>query len=168
MKSYSLQQLAEEVGAEVVGDGSVSVHTIGTLSSAGEGQISFLSNSKYRSQLADTTASAVIIGADDLPHCPCAALVMDNPYVGFALVAQILDSTPDAASDISPQASIDNTATLGANVKIGPFVVIESGVSIGDDVQIGAGCFIGKGTEIGQGTKIWANTTLYHLSLIHI
>ncbi|TDF39546.1 UDP-3-O-(3-hydroxymyristoyl)glucosamine N-acyltransferase [Alteromonadaceae bacterium M269] len=166
MSNYSLQQLAEEVGAKLVGDGDIAIHSIGTLSSAGDGQISFLSNSKYRSQLSETKASAVIVGEDDLPHTPCAALVMKNPYVGFALVAQILDSTPDAASEISPQASIDNTATLGANVKVGPFVVIESGVCIEDDVQIGAGCFIGKDTRVGKGTKIWANTTLYHNVII--
>jgi UDP-3-O-[3-hydroxymyristoyl] glucosamine N-acyltransferase len=162
MISYSLKQLAEQVGAEVAGDENTLVTSIGTLAASVEGQISFLSNSKYRSQLSDTKASAVIISPDDVPHCPCAALVMANPYVGFARVAQILDTTPDAASDISPQASIDNTATLGTNVKVGPFVVIEAGADIGDDVQIGAGCFIGKDTVIGQGTKIWANTTLYH------
>lgn len=162
MTSYSLKQLAEEVGAEVAGDENTLVTSVGTLAASGDGHISFLSNSKYRNQLSETKASAVILSPDDLPHCPCAALVMSNPYVGFARVAQILDTTPDAASDISPQASIDNTATLGANVKIGPFAVIEAGVTIGDDVQIGAGCFIGKDVSIGQATKVWANTTLYH------
>jgi UDP-3-O-[3-hydroxymyristoyl] glucosamine N-acyltransferase len=162
MTEYSLKQLAQEVGAEVVGDDSVLVNSIGTLATSAEGQISFLSNSKYRSQLSDTKASAVILSPDDVEHCPSAALVMSNPYVGFARVAQMLDTTPDAADDISPQASIDNTATLGSNVKIGPFAVIESGVTLSDDVQIGAGCFVGKNTTIGRGTKIWANTTLYH------
>ena len=73
---------------------------------------------------------------------------MQNPYVGFALAAQLLDTTPSAAHDISPQASIADDVVLGKNVKIGAFAVIEQGVKLADDVEIGPGCFIGQQVEI--------------------
>lgn len=162
MKAYSLQQLADHIGARVHGDPDLQIHAVSTLARAGKGQISFLSNSKYRSQLADTSADAVILHANDLPHCPCAALVMDNPYVGFALVAQLMDTTPAAAQGISPLAVIADDAVLGQGVAIGPHAVVESGVVLGDNVQVGAGCFIGKNARLGARTKLWANVTIYH------
>ncbi len=69
---------------------------------------------------------------------------MRNPYLTYARMAQILDTTPRPAQDIAPSAVIDATATLGKNVSIGPNAVIESDVVLGDNVVIGAGCFVGK------------------------
>lgn len=162
MKPVSLRELAQHLGAKLVGDGELMIQSVSTLSRAGKGQISFLSNSKYRSQLADTSASAVILTEDDLPHCPCAALVLDNPYVGFALVAQLMDSTPAAADSISAKAVIAEDVVLGEGVVVGANAVIEAGVILGDKVQIGAGCVIGRNCRIGARTKLWANVTLYH------
>ncbi|MCV2884999.1 UDP-3-O-(3-hydroxymyristoyl)glucosamine N-acyltransferase [Aestuariibacter sp. AA17] len=166
MKSYTLQEIADHIGAELhlhEGDSaSTSIHSIGTLANAGIGQISFLSNSKYRSQLEDTTAQAVILHPDDLPHCSCSALMTENPYLGFAYAAQLLDTTPDAASEIASSAVIGDSVSMGDGVKIGANAVIESGVTLGDYVQIGAGCVIGKNASIKKHTKLWANVTVYH------
>ncbi|GAB3022155.1 UDP-3-O-(3-hydroxymyristoyl)glucosamine N-acyltransferase [Bowmanella dokdonensis] len=162
MQQYSLRQLADHIGARIEGDESILIHSVGTLAGAGKGQISFLSNSKYRSRLADTSAEAVILHADDLPHCSCAALVMDNPYVGFALVAQLMDTTPAAAESVSPHAVIAPDAKFGEGVVIGAHAVIEAGVELAEGVQIGAGCVIGRNSRIGARSKLWANVTLYH------
>ena len=67
-----------------------------------------------------------------------------RPYVGFARVAQLLDTTPQPAMDIHPSAVIAADVQLGERVAIGANAVIESGVVLGDDVRIGPGCFVGK------------------------
>ena len=166
MHSISLRALAEKIGAELVlaqGDSAeTEVSSLATLASATIGQISFLSNSKYRSQLVDTAAQAVILHSDDLPHCSRSALVMENPYLGFAIAAQLLDSTPKAAHDIAASAVIADDVVMGQNVTVGANAVIETGVVLGDDVDIGPGSFVGKNTRIGDGTKLWANVTVYH------
>ncbi|GAB5382064.1 MAG: UDP-3-O-(3-hydroxymyristoyl)glucosamine N-acyltransferase [Aliiglaciecola sp.] len=170
MKSISLKELAEKIGAtlHLSADDTeqTQIDSLSTLANAGIGQISFLSNSKYRSQLADTTAQAVILHPDELSHCPGSALVHENPYVGFALAAQALDSTPDAACGIHPSAVIADDVEMGTNVHLGANAVIESGVKLGDNVQVGAGTFIGKNSEIGRHTKLWANVTIYHNTVI--
>ncbi|AWL12602.1 UDP-3-O-(3-hydroxymyristoyl)glucosamine N-acyltransferase [Saliniradius amylolyticus] len=162
MESYTLARLAEHIGAQVHGDGSVTVESLATLQDAVKGQISFLANSKYASQLCDTQASAVIVQAEHLSECPCSALVMDNPYVGFALAAQLMDTTPVAAKDISSKAVVADDVVLGEGVSIGPGAVVESGAQLAAGVQIGPNCFVGKDVHIGEGTKLWANVTLYH------
>ena len=166
INTISLKDIAAAIGAELHlaegDDPSILISSIATLAKAGNGQISFLANSKYRSQLENTRAQVVILSSADLSHCKVSALVMDSPYVGFAKVAQLLDTTPAAAHDISSHATIASDVRLGANVKIGPNAVIESGVLLGDNVQIGAGCFVGQGSNIGANTKLWANVTVYH------
>ncbi|STJ16764.1 UDP-3-O-[3-hydroxymyristoyl] glucosamine N-acyltransferase [Escherichia coli] len=119
-------------------------------------------NPKYREHLGLCQASAVVMTQDDLPFAKSAALVVKNPYLTYARMAQILDTTPQPAQNIAPSAVIDATAKLGNNVSIGANAVIESGVELGDNVIIGAGCFVGKNSKIGAGSRLWANVTIYH------
>jgi UDP-3-O-[3-hydroxymyristoyl] glucosamine N-acyltransferase len=160
--SYTLTDIAKHIGATVKGDGNITVSSLATLATAKNDQIAFLANSKYQSQLANTAAAAVIVSPDLAELCPTNALIMANPYMGYAMVAQLLDSTPSPATDIHPSAVIDATATIGKHVAIGANAVIESGVVIADNAVIGAGCFIGKDSVIGEGTKLWANVSVYH------
>jgi len=160
--TYSLAYLAEYLGAQLVGNGAEQISAVATLENADKGTITFLSNSKYRKFLEQTNASVVLVSEQDMAYCPVAALVVADPYVAFAKVAQLLDSTPAIAIGVASTASIHPTAQLGENVHIGEFAVISAGAVIGDNVQIGAGCFIGEQAQIGAGSKIWPRVSLYH------
>lgn len=160
--SYSLAEIANKIGATVHGDEQCEIGSIATLNTAQVGQIAFLANSKYSAQLATTNASAVIISNKELENCRSNALVMDNPYMGYALVAQLLDTTPKPANSIHPSAIVDESAVLGDNVTIGANAVIEADVSIANNVSIGAGCFIGIAARIGAHSTIWPNVSIYH------
>jgi len=160
--SYTLKQLADKIGAEVHGDEGYLIDSLATLSMANAQQISFLANKKYNQQLASTNAGAVIISSQSLSDCKTNALVMDNPYLGYALTAQMLDTTPKPAQNIHPSAQISTDVSLGKNVAIGANAIIEQGVVIGDNAIIGAGCFIGEESKIGEHTKLWANVSIYH------
>ncbi|PIJ49823.1 UDP-3-O-(3-hydroxymyristoyl)glucosamine N-acyltransferase [Erwinia sp. OLTSP20] len=162
MSLIRLADLAQQLDAELHGDGSVAISGIASMQSAQSGQITFLSNSRYREQLAECQASAVVLTQDDLPWCRSAALVVKNPYLTFARMAQLLDTTPKPADGIAASAVIDASARLGKNVAVGANAVIESGAELGDNVIIGPGCFVGKKARIGAGTRLWANVTIYH------
>jgi UDP-3-O-[3-hydroxymyristoyl] glucosamine N-acyltransferase len=168
--THTLASIASTINADLVipaiFDASkvskVEIVGLATLANAGKGQIAFLANSKYKQHLLGTKASGVILNAEALPNCEVPALVMDNPYMGYALLANLLDSTPKTASGIHSTATIADTAILGENVSIGANAVIEKGVSLADNVSIGAGCFIGQNVKIGSSTALWANCTVYH------
>ncbi|QSX41862.1 UDP-3-O-(3-hydroxymyristoyl)glucosamine N-acyltransferase [Shewanella cyperi] len=162
MASVTLGELATLLNAELRGDANIAINSVATLESAQSGQISFLANSKYRSQLDSTRASAVLLTAADAEQYQGMALVLRDPYVGFARVAQLLDTTPKAAEGIHPSAQIDPSAMLGEGVAIGANAVIGPRVILGEKVQIGPGCVIGQDCILGSGTKLWANVTLYH------
>lgn len=162
MPSIRLADLAQQLDAQVHGDGDLVITGIASMHSAQPEQITFLSNSRYREQLASCNAGAVVLTEADLPFCKVAALVVENPYFTYARMAQIMDTTPQPAQDIAPSAVISPQATLGEGVSVGANTVIESGVVLGDNVVIGAGCFIGKNTHIGAGSRLWANVSIYH------
>ncbi|MBY5921370.1 UDP-3-O-(3-hydroxymyristoyl)glucosamine N-acyltransferase [Ferrimonas balearica] len=162
MTTMTLAQLASALGARLQGNGDTLIEGVATLSNANASQIAFLANSKYRSQLDSTAAGAVILSEADAEHFTGNALIMANPYLGYAQVAQLLDTTPDSAEGVHPTAVVHPEATLGDNVSVGANAVIEAGAVIGDNTQIGPGCVIGRGAQVGAGTKLWANVTLYH------
>jgi len=168
--TYTLAEIAKKLDAKLVIplelDASAvtqrQISSLATLANAAEGQVAFLANSKYQQQLSSTKASAVIVAPDAVEACQVSALVMDNPYMGYAILANLLDSTPKVACGIHKSAVIADDVLLGDNVSIGANAVIESGVQLADNVSIGAGCFIGQGVKIGESTSLWANITIYH------
>ncbi|GIU21244.1 UDP-3-O-(3-hydroxymyristoyl)glucosamine N-acyltransferase [Shewanella colwelliana] len=162
MKSYTIKEIAAYLNAEVQGDDSVEITRVATLEKAQVGEISFLANPKYQSQLEGTAASAVLLSPQSAQGFVGNAIVLKDPYVGFARVAQLLDTTPRAAESIHPSAVIDASATLGEGVAIGANAVIGANVILGENVQIGAGCVIGQNVIIGSNSMLWANVTIYH------
>ncbi|MBC8954107.1 UDP-3-O-(3-hydroxymyristoyl)glucosamine N-acyltransferase [Xenorhabdus sp. PB62.4] len=162
MVSIRLADLAQQLNAQLHGDGDIVITGIAPMQSANSEQITFLSDSRYTDKLVECQAAAVVLREADLPHCKVAALVVKDPYLAYARMAQIMDTTPQPAQDIHPSAVISPDAVLGKNVAVGANAVIESGVELGDNVIIGAGCFIGKNARIGAGTRLWANVSVYH------
>jgi len=166
MFAFRLEQLAEQLGATLYGDGELIITGLASMTSAKQGQITFLSDKKFQNNLSSCDASAVVMTEDSLKYWSGAALIVKDPYLCYAKLAQILDTTPLPAKDIADSAVIDPTVKLGNNIAIGANAVIESGVVLGDNCIIGAGCFIGKDTIIGAGTKLWSNISIYHNCVI--
>lgn len=158
----NLKQIAEFLNAELVGDDQLSISRIATLDNAQANEISFLANKKYRNQLLETKAGAVILDVNNASSYHGNKLIVADPYMAYALLAQKLDTTPKPAVEQHPTAIVAKDAQLGDNVSLGANVVIESGAKIGNDVSIGPGSFIGKNADIGSNVTMWPNVTIYH------
>ena len=164
MQQYRLIDLAEKVGGTLKGNADIFVESIAPLERATSQQLTFISNPKFRPLLAQSQAGVLLVSEADLPYCADDqnVIVVKDPYVAYAILAQLMDTTPQPSADIAESAVISTSALLGKNVSIGANAVIEDGAIIGDDVCIGAGCFIGKNARIGARTKLWANVSVYH------
>jgi UDP-3-O-[3-hydroxymyristoyl] glucosamine N-acyltransferase len=162
MTGITLAALAAHLDAELLGDGSVEINAVKGLEQAQQGHITFLSSSKYRSHLSECQASAVMLKSADAEEFTGNAIIVADPYLSYAKVAQLLDTTPPSASGIASTAAIGDGVILGESVSIAHHAVIEAGAVIGDHAQIGAGCFVGRHAVIGARTKLWANVTIYH------
>ncbi|WP_414827964.1 UDP-3-O-(3-hydroxymyristoyl)glucosamine N-acyltransferase [Alteromonas sp. H39] len=161
-RTFTLEELATHVHGEWVGDSEHVLSGVGTLSGASVQQISFLTNPKYKPQLKETNAGAVIVHEKMRDDVSGNALVVDNPHAAFARIAQLFDTTPQVASGIADTAVIAASANIGSGVSLGEHVIIEDNVVLGDNVSIGANTVVRKGTHIGEGTTIHPNVTIYH------
>jgi len=160
--AYTLGEIAQFLGAQVNGDDSIAIEGLATLSQAQAGQLSFLANLAYKDQLQHTKASAVIVHPRQVADCHCAALILDNPYLGYAKVSQLFNTLPKAKGDIHPSAVIGSNATIADHVSIGPNAVIEDHAVIGEGAVIGAGSIVGVNARVGKNTRLHHNVSIYH------
>lgn len=164
--AVTLQQLADEIGAKIVGDPACLIDGVATLVSARKGSLAFLSNSKYRKFLAATGASAVILGEADAAFCATNALVVADPYLAYAKAAARLSSVQPVQGMIHSSAVVSASATVASSASIGPNCVLEDGAQIGEAVFLGPGCVVGRNARIGAGSRLVANVTICHAVVI--
>jgi UDP-3-O-[3-hydroxymyristoyl] glucosamine N-acyltransferase len=161
--TFLLADIAKAIGADLqLKSEDRVIIGLAPLHTASGKHISFLSNPKYQAHLSGTQAAAVILNRDMAVNCPVNALIMDNPYLGFAKAAALFDDTPKMVAGIHPSAVIDPTAIIDPTASIGPFVSIGRHVHIAAKVEIGAGCAISDYVTIGEATCLKANVSLYH------
>jgi len=169
----NLKQLAADLKAETFINGSAESLDafleqkplrLMTLSEATASDISFLANSRYAHELSKTKAMAVILDKENLSLCQpsCLALVVSNPYLSFAKVARLFDTTPKLPEGIHPTAVIHPSVTLGPKVAIGPYVEIRAGAVIGEAVQIYSHSVIGENVHIGRESILYPHVVIYH------
>ena len=125
-----LAEVAERLGAELHGDGSVEITGVRGIEEAGPSEITFVANPKYAG-LARTTQAAAILVAPDFPEISAATLRLANPYLAFSQALGIFYQPPSYAPGIHPTAVIDPTAVIGANAHIGAYTVIGPQVRVG-------------------------------------
>jgi UDP-3-O-[3-hydroxymyristoyl] glucosamine N-acyltransferase len=163
--STRLAQLVESLGGQLMGDPAIIITGIAPLDAAGAAHITFLSNSKLRTQAGLTQAGALILSADH--HASVAqtyrgaCVITDNPYAYYARVAQYFHAKQAIVPSpgVHPTAVIDAEARVAASVAIGPHVTIEAGAELGEGCVIGAGCFIGRHAKIGAATVLHPNVS---------
>ncbi len=149
------------------GDPDVLIHGVNTLTDAAEGDISFLSNPKYNAQLEQTRASAVMVPEDaELPP-GLSALRCRSPYSVMAAASIVIHGyRKHPRWNMDSRSEIADSARIGPNANIGPFVTISDGVSIGANATIYPGCYIGDRVSIGDDVILYPNVVIYDDSCI--
>ncbi|HEY1076766.1 MAG TPA: UDP-3-O-(3-hydroxymyristoyl)glucosamine N-acyltransferase, partial [Fontimonas sp.] len=158
--THTARALADRFGLELRGDPDLTIEGVATLARAERGQLAFLANTRYRSQLADSQASLVVLRAEDAEVAPGAVLIAKDPYTAFAKMAALFDSRPARTPGIHPSAVIDPSARIAASAHIGPFVAVGAHSVIGEGCIVGPGCVIGDDCTVGDGSELIARITL--------
>lgn len=159
---WTLAELAEHVNAELRGNGACVIRGLHTLAGAGPDQLAFLANPLYKVELNTTRAAAVLLRAADASDFNGNALVLANPYLAYARLAQLFDRTPRPSAGIHASAVVSAGARIDASAAIGPCAVIGDEVSIGAGSIIEAGAVVQARTSIGRDCRIRAGAVIYH------
>ena len=158
--TISVEDLARRFALDVRGDVSRAVEGVGTLAGAGPGQLAFLANPKYRSQLATTGAGVVVLREEDAAGFPGTALIARDPYAAFAKIAALFEPRSARPAGIHPSAVVDPDAVVDPSACIGAHVSVGARSRIGAGVAVGPGCVIGDDCHIGDGSELVARVTL--------
>jgi UDP-3-O-[3-hydroxymyristoyl] glucosamine N-acyltransferase len=158
--ALTLAQIASRLGGRVVGDPDVLIRQVSSLQAAGPGQISFLVGPAFRSQLAGTRASAVVLGADAESLTTLSRIVCDNPYAYIARVSQLFNPPFTQPAGVHASAVVASGVKIGERVSIGPGCVIGEGVSIGDDSCLYPRVVVYAGSRIGARAIIHAGAVI--------
>lgn len=160
--AHHLGDIAEFFGGYVLGNASTTIEQIATLESARAEHITFLASSKYRKQLANTRAGAVILSEADAEATQLPRIVCDNPYTYFAKVSAFLNPASKILPGIHPSAVIEEGALIDPTVYVGPHVMVEASATIGARSVIMDGCSIGAGVSIGEDARLYPRVVVYH------
>ena len=165
MKTLTLKEIAETLGANLIGNPDEEITGINGIMEAGKGELTFLANPKYKEHLPLCQASAIIVNRE--VHVEGVNLLqVDNPRMGYSRVIGLMYPPKAESGSVSEAAFISKTAKIGENctiypnvyigedTKVGNNTVIYPGVTVGDDVMIGDDCFIKSNVAINHGCRI--------------
>jgi UDP-3-O-[3-hydroxymyristoyl] glucosamine N-acyltransferase len=184
--AFTLEEIVQQFGGEIVGDRSQRVGSLAPLDQAGPDQLAFLANPKYLSQVETTRAGAVLINAADLARLntvdarndgsgedgfrtdglraggprmdgPRNFIVTPNPYAYFARIAQtFIDLAMPKAVP-----GVHPSATIDPSAQVAASAVIGPNVTVEAGAAIGENVRLDANVVIGRGTNIGAGSHLY-------
>jgi UDP-3-O-[3-hydroxymyristoyl] glucosamine N-acyltransferase len=161
------------------GDPNLEIIGAAGLDLAGAGEVTFLANPKYTSQIKGTLASALILNEKEpIERADIAVIRAKDPYLAYTRALRLFqpahESRPgvhataviDESARIAASAEIMANAVVGANCEIGenvrifPNVTIYDGVRIAADSTLHSGVAVRENCEIGARCIIHNNTTI--------
>ena len=158
--AVSLGELAVRFGCELRGDPQTRVEHVATLANAGERALAFLANPRYRPQLADTRAAAVVLDAASADACPTQSLVCDNPYATYARIASVLHPATVAVPGVHPSAIVARGAQLDPSAQVAALATVGAGAVVGARSFIGPHCQLDEGVVLAEDVRLVARVTL--------
>jgi len=176
-QTCTLNELAELVHGEVIGDGGIRISTVNAIDLAGPGELTFLTDSRRAEQLEGCRASGCIV-PKRIEGLAMAQIVVADPNLAEAVIHNHLLAAPFAATGIhassvigeecriSDQVSIGPLVSIGDRVRIGDRVTIHPGVVIEEDVVIGDDCVLHAGAKVARGCILGRRVVLFHGAVI--
>jgi UDP-3-O-[3-hydroxymyristoyl] glucosamine N-acyltransferase len=171
----TVAQLAERIGAELVGDGSVQISGVGPVEGSRKSDVTFVKDREHYSS--PSGAPAYSRHVQGLKKSEAGAAIISRRVEGVTKPQLIVENVDAALIETlkifapklkAVKAGIDASAIVGRDVKIGKDVSVGSGTVIEDGAEIGTGsviangCRIGENSRVGEHCRLDSNVVVYH------
>jgi len=157
----SLQQIAETVGAQVRGDGSIEIDGVASIASASPSDLVFVADEKHLLPALRSHAGAVIAGDFAAVSTEKPLLISQNPKLAFARAAFFLQNRGLSSAGVQATAVVHASSRLAPGVMIAELVIVGEDAKIGEGTHVASGCVIGHGVSIGRDCHIYPRVTIY-------
>ncbi len=167
-----LSEVAAIVQGRLQGDPGADIRGVARIEEAGEGQITFLANPKYRKHLATTRATAVLVSDSPDPgdttgqaRAPgsgaTAFIAVRDPYASFMALLDLFHPAPARpAPGVDPTASVSSSAKLGVGVSVGANAVVGDNCVVGDRTIVSHGAILGAFVTVGEDSHLMENVVV--------
>lgn len=133
---------------------SETIRSVSALAGATPGELSFLGNTKYKPDVAGTSASVVLLPKDydGEPRPNQLFVFVEKPSLVLSKICARIEQLlwPKPAPGIHPSASVSPHARIAASATIGPLCVIEDGAVVGEKTFLQAQVFLGHDAQVGN------------------
>lgn len=161
----TLSEIAVFLGGRISGNGGILIERIRAIDDAGEGDLTFVANSKYRKRMETTGASAILVASETA----CAGknlLIVEEPYVALGRLLALFHPEEEEDAGISELACIEAGASVSADAVVYPGVHICRGARVESKAILYPGVFIGRDAIVGEASILYPRVTLYRRCLI--
>ena len=162
---FTVREIAEQVGGEVVGDGGIELAGFAQADAAKPGDLTFAENEKYF-RLAEKSRASAILAPEEFASEAKPVIRVTNARVAFARVLPLLFPQKEFAPGIHPSAVIAESAQVDNSAHIGPNCVIGKNAVIGRQAVLEANSIVGDQSSLGQAVRLFPNVTIYPQSRI--
>lgn len=157
----TLSELAEALGAELVGSGGeAEVLGVSGLDDGAPGYIIYAEDAR-RLKVAEAGPALAVIVPAHIEESKKPLLRVSNPRLAYARALSLLMPESELPGGVHPTAQIGEGVKLGAAVAIGAHSVIGDGSEIGEETQIHALVSVGRGVRLGDRCRIFPQVVLY-------
>lgn len=161
----TLNEIASLLGGNVKGNGEVLIERIRGIDEAGEGDLTFVANPKYRKKLDTTGASAILVASGAV----CKGknlLIVAEPYIVLGRLLSLFHPEEEETGGIHPNACIEAGADVSPEAVVYPGVHICRGARVENKAVLYPGVFIGRDAVVGEASLLYPNVTIYRRCLI--
>jgi UDP-3-O-[3-hydroxymyristoyl] glucosamine N-acyltransferase len=155
----TLAQIHEVVGGTVHGDLQTKISALTSLGQANSCALAFVTTDKMVQAAATTQVAALLIHRHQ-PDLAVPQIVVDNPLLAFARVAQKFFVQTPPPRGIAEQVMQGAGVRIGSDPSIWPFVTLGDHVTIGNRVTLYPGVFVGSGSTIGDDCVLYPNVVV--------
>lgn len=157
--TLTLSQIHALVGGTLHGNGASVLSSLASLDDATPQALAFISNDKAAKVPGGIKAGGLLVHRH-LPEIDVPQIVVPNPLLAFAQVAQTFFIRPSAPRGIAADISKGTDVTIGADPSIWPFVTLGDRVSIGARVTLYPGVFVGADCVVGDDSVLYPNVVV--------
>ena len=142
--------LAEQgIASRLHGDGTFLCRSVASLEQAGPDELSFAKDERTL-QAANTRAGALVVPSAT-NRLEAQQIVTPDPFAAFAVILRHIDrERRRETTGVHSTAVVAQSASIGADVSIGPGATVRADASIGDRTVLHANSYVGRRSRIGS------------------
>jgi UDP-3-O-[3-hydroxymyristoyl] glucosamine N-acyltransferase len=157
--SLTFAQIHQLVGGSLHGDGTCVLSSLASLSDATPQSLAFIANDQAAKQPGGIKAGALLVHRH-FPDLNIPQLVVPNPLLAFAQVAQTFFVRPATPRGVAAEVTKGTGVVIGDDPSIWPFVTLGDRVTVGARVTLYPGVYIGADSTVGDDSVLYPNVVV--------